>query len=111
MCTTDNANDLGLTDANNACQCGSHEHGPSSPASISAEAVTEDYLVSGMTCAHCVASVTEELTALKGVESVRVDLNPAGPSKVTVSSKDPLDRGAVDVAIDEAGYSLISANG
>ena len=33
-----------------------------------------DFTVSGMTCQHCVASVTEEVTDLPGVTEVDVDL-------------------------------------
>ena len=32
------------------------------------ESVTSEYLVSGMTCNHCVSSVTEELSELDGVD-------------------------------------------
>ena len=32
------------------------------------------YLVTGMTCAHCVAAVTEEVSRLDGVSAVDVDL-------------------------------------
>ena len=32
------------------------------------------YLVPGMHCAHCVAAVQEEVSAVPGVESVTVDL-------------------------------------
>ena len=35
---------------------------------------TQDFTVSGMTCQHCVASVTEEVTELSGVTAVDVDL-------------------------------------
>jgi copper chaperone len=35
---------------------------------------TLDFTVSGMTCQHCVASVTEEVTELAGVTVVDVDL-------------------------------------
>jgi copper chaperone CopZ len=62
-----------------------------------------------MTCSHCVASVTKELEALHGVEAVSVELNAGGTSKVTVSSAAPLDADAVRAAIDEAGYSLVTA--
>ena len=43
--------------------------------------------ISGMTCGHCVASVTEELKALDGVSEVSVDLNAGGVSTATVTSK------------------------
>ncbi|WP_431279964.1 heavy-metal-associated domain-containing protein [Leifsonia poae] len=67
------------------------------------------YLVSGMTCSHCVTSVTEELTALDGVESVSVDLRAGGTSTVAVASVGPLDRVAVRAAVEEAGYALVDA--
>ena len=35
---------------------------------------TLDFTVSGMTCQHCVASVTEEVNELAGVQEVDVDL-------------------------------------
>jgi copper chaperone len=67
---------------------------------------THTYRVAGMTCEHCVAAVTEELTALDGVTSVTVDLTAGGTSDVTVDSREPLDRDAVVRAVDEAGYAL-----
>jgi copper chaperone len=48
--------------------------------------------VVGMTCGHCVASVTEEITELPGVESVEVVLETG---QVTVISQDPLSEEAV----------------
>jgi len=35
---------------------------------------TLDFTVTGMTCQHCVASVTEEVNELSGVQEVVVDL-------------------------------------
>lgn len=48
--------------------------------------ITTQVSVSGMTCGHCVSSVTEELEAVDGVERVAVDLNAGGISTVTISS-------------------------
>ncbi|MBN9151156.1 MAG: heavy-metal-associated domain-containing protein [Cryobacterium sp.] len=62
-----------------------------------------------MTCGHCVSSVSEEVGTLDGVESVEVDLNAGGVSRVTVASQSALDLEAVRAAIDEAGYSLADA--
>lgn len=63
--------------------------------------------VSGMTCQHCVAHVTEELEALGGVKHVSIVLNKAGQSQVTVVSDILLDDAALKEAIDEAGdYTL-----
>lgn len=110
MCSTAATHgDLGLTDKNSACSCSTDAQGQADAAVSSSTAPTVDYLVTGMTCSHCVASVTEELEALDGVEVVGVELNAGGTSKVTVSSAAPLDTDAVRAAIDEAGYSLVSA--
>ncbi|MBN9607949.1 MAG: heavy metal transporter [Actinobacteria bacterium 69-20] len=68
---------------------------------------TTTYGVTGMTCEHCVASVTEEVTALPGVTGVSVDLVSGGESAVHVTSETPLDRGAVAGAVEEAGYQLV----
>ena len=64
---------------------------------------TSTYTVTGMTCEHCVASVTEELQELSGVGDVAVDLTT---SVVTVTSDAPLDDDLVRAAVDEAGYGL-----
>jgi copper chaperone len=61
------------------------------------------WTVTGMTCGHCVASVTEEVSGLSGVEDVQVDLETGA---VVVTSTGPLDRAAVAAAVAEAGYAL-----
>ena len=68
---------------------------------------TEVFRVSGMTCDHCVAAVTEELSTLPGVAGVRIDVVPGDVSEVTVDSAQPLDSAAVRAAVDEAGYELV----
>ena len=65
---------------------------------------TATYQVSGMTCGHCVQSVSSEVSALYGVEAVDVDL---ASGAVTVTSQQPLDTDAVRAAVDEAGYQLV----
>jgi copper chaperone len=62
--------------------------------------------VIGMTCGHCIQAVTQELTALDGVQDVAVELVPDGTSVVTVTSAAPLDNAEVRTALDEAGYEL-----
>ena len=63
--------------------------------------------VSGLTCGHCVAHVTEELEALNGVKNVSVLPNKGGQSTVTVLSDARLDDATLAEAIDEAGdYTL-----
>ncbi|HET7193823.1 MAG TPA: heavy-metal-associated domain-containing protein [Nocardioides sp.] len=64
---------------------------------------TRTYNVQGMTCGHCVASVTEEVQEIAGVEHVDVVLETGA---VTVTSSRPLDDTAVRDAVEEAGYRL-----
>lgn len=65
---------------------------------------TSTYNVTGMTCAHCVQSVTKALSRLPGVSGVRVDLDSGD---VEVDSADgAVDRAEVAGAVEEAGYSL-----
>ena len=70
------------------------------------------YTVTGMTCEHCVHSVTGELKNLAGVSDVAAVLVPGGTSVVTVTSDAPLAGSAVGAALDEAGgYELAAADG
>ncbi len=64
---------------------------------------TRTYTVTGMTCAHCAASVTEEISEIAGVENVDVVVETGS---VTVTSAAPLDPAAVQAAVEEAGYAL-----
>jgi copper chaperone len=61
------------------------------------------YQVEGMTCGHCVSSVTEEVGKVAGVSGIDVDL---ASGAVTVTSQAPLDRAVIDAAVVEAGYEL-----
>ena len=61
------------------------------------------YTVAGMTCAHCVASVTEEVSAIDGVTGVAVDL---AARTVVITSGRELSTTEVTTAITEAGYQL-----
>ena len=64
---------------------------------------TRQYTVTGMTCGHCVASVTEEVQEVPGVEDVDVVLETGS---LTVTSSQPVDDGAIRAAVEEAGYQL-----
>lgn len=64
---------------------------------------TSTVIVTGMTCNHCVASVSEEIGAIPGVTSVDVDL---ATGKVVIDSTTDLDPRAVSDAVEEAGYSV-----
>jgi copper chaperone CopZ len=64
---------------------------------------TSSFTVVGMTCGHCVSSVTEEVSQVPGVTDVDVDLATGG---LTVTSDTPVDDAAVQAAVEEAGYSV-----
>jgi len=64
--------------------------------------------VSGMTCGHCVSSVSEELETLAGVEKIDVDLNAGGISTVTITSTGPLSTSEIGEAVAEAGYLVVA---
>ncbi len=70
---------------------------------------TATYTVTGMTCAHCVASVSEEVSELAGVTDVAVELESGtltiSGDGATVSNVD-----AVRGAVEEAGYQLVTAS-
>lgn len=68
---------------------------------------TQSFEVDGMTCGHCVSSVTEELSGLAGVEGVDVQLVAGGRSTVTVAADAPLRLDDVRAAVSEAGYTLV----
>ncbi|MCV7431142.1 cation transporter [Mycolicibacterium bacteremicum] len=59
--------------------------------------------VQGMSCGHCVKSITAAVTPLAGVTSVDVDL---AAKKVTVTGN--ADPGVVAAAIEDCGYDVSS---
>ena len=63
---------------------------------------TRQYSVHGMTCAHCVMSVREEVAEVAGVHAVDVDLTSG---RLTVSGEH-VDDDAVRAAVEEAGYEV-----
>ncbi|MFI6889773.1 heavy-metal-associated domain-containing protein [Streptosporangium canum] len=81
-----------------ACACGTQDS-----ASAQGE-ITEGrtYTVSGMTCGHCVSSVSAEIGGIGGVTGVQVDL---ATGLVTVSGATFSDE-EIRAAVDRAGYAL-----
>jgi copper chaperone CopZ len=63
-----------------------------------------EYAVQGMTCEHCVRSVTEEVAAVDGVRAVEVEL---ASGRLVVRGAGVRDD-AVRVAVAEAGYEVIA---
>lgn len=61
-----------------------------------------EYTVQGMTCQHCVASVSEELAEVEGVDGVDVDL---ATGRVSVTGEGFSDD-EVRAAVREAGYEV-----
>lgn len=110
--------ELGLQATNGGgCACcapTSHAATANTTASATAQPasgeVSAQFLVEGMTCSHCLRSVTEEVSAIDGVSGVEVDLHAGGVSTVTVSSTAPVDAERVREAVEEAGYSLAAAS-
>jgi copper ion binding protein len=63
----------------------------------------QHFTVTGMTCGHCVASVTEEVSEIPDVDHVDVVLETGA---LTVTSAEPVDAAAVRTAVEDAGYQL-----
>ena len=59
--------------------------------------------VAGMTCQHCVMSVSEEVGEIDGVSAVDVSLESGA---VTVLADREIGRAEIAAAVTEAGYEL-----
>lgn len=64
--------------------------------------MTKTYTVEGMSCQHCVDSVTEEISKIPGTQGVDVNL---AAGTVTVTGEGFSDA-EIAAAIDEAGFTL-----
>lgn len=62
---------------------------------------TSTFTVIGMTCGHCVSTVTKEVSQVAGVDGVSVDL---ATGRLTVTSPADVDDSAVRAAVEKAGY-------
>jgi copper chaperone len=65
---------------------------------------SDEMIVAGMTCSHCVMSVREEVAAVPGITSVDVDL---ASGRLTVTGEGYSDE-AIKAAVAEAGYEVIA---
>jgi copper chaperone CopZ len=66
------------------------------------------YTINGMTCEHCVKAITEEVSALDGVDNVTVSLESGS---MTIDSAEEIPFGKVADAVDEAGeYTVAEAS-
>lgn len=89
-----------------ACACGGHGAHHAHGDDHAAVGTGQRFEVAGMTCEHCVASITEELSALDGVEAVSVDLKPGAASTVVVDASRALSGAEIRAAVEDAGYTL-----
>lgn len=103
--------ELGLKETNPGCSCCAAPDGAQHDTAVPSTALVEytQILVEGMSCGHCVNSLTEELSALEGVEQVSADLNVGGTPTVTIHHSTPLHLDAVRAAGHEAGYTVADA--
>jgi copper chaperone len=61
--------------------------------------------VKGMSCQHCVMSVTKALNQLEGIQNVQVDLQK---EEFRFDNTKALALNRIEKAIEEAGYEVIS---
>jgi copper chaperone len=61
--------------------------------------------VKGMSCQHCVMSVTKALNRLEGIQNIQVDLQKG---EVRFDNTKALVSNLIEKAIEEAGYEVIS---
>lgn len=70
--------------------------------------MTQTIQVTGMSCAHCVRAVSEEIAQLPGVTAVTVELHPEGASIVAIEADAEVGDEALATALDDAGsYRLV----
>ena len=65
--------------------------------------VVQKFQVSGMTCGHCVSSVTEEISQLAGVHDIKVTLENG---ELEFTADQEIAKELVAAAVAEAGYSI-----
>ncbi|MDP9870252.1 MULTISPECIES: heavy-metal-associated domain-containing protein [Streptosporangium] len=86
-----------------ACACGTQDSASTQAAAVGADASV--YTVSGMTCGHCVSSVSSEIGKVGGVTGVQVDL---ASGSVSVSGAGFSDED-IRAAVERAGYTPTGA--
>jgi len=60
--------------------------------------------VKGMSCQHCVMSVTKALSKLEGIQNVKVDL-PKG--EVSFENTKAVAPATIEKTIEDAGYQVV----
>ncbi len=62
--------------------------------------------VKGMSCNHCVMSITKALTKLDGIQNVKVDLQKG---EVSFDDTKTLGPEKIEKAIEDAGYQVVKS--
>src|SRR5699024_2221816 len=73
----------------------------------SLEMHTSEFVVRGMSCGGCEASVREAVSQLSAVTDVQVS---AQSGRLTVTAQQPVDDAAVLAAVEAAGYRAASVS-
>lgn len=110
MCGTSSHN-LPLIQVSSGCACCSPQGNRAVEPAVAVDTAdirhrSTQFKVTGMTCGHCVAGVSEKLGRLEGIADVAVDLVPDGVSTVTVYGTENISPDAVRAAVSEAGYEF-----
>ena len=66
---------------------------------------TQQLIIDGMSCGHCVMSVKKELLKVDGLKVENVEIGKA----VVQYDESKVNRNTLEKAITEAGYRLVSA--
>ena len=88
-----------------ACSSGTKKVEEKSAAPV--EIVETSLDIGGMTCDHCVASVTKGINELDGIESVTVTLDDS--TAVVKYNASALDIDDIKKAVEKRGYTVKSA--
>ena len=61
--------------------------------------------IKGMSCQHCVASVTKALSGIAGISDVKINLEKG---EATFSEKSPVSKETIREAITKIGFEVVS---
>ena len=61
--------------------------------------------VKGMSCQHCVMSVTKALNQLEGIQNIQVDL---AKGEVQFDNTKEVASNRIEKAVEDAGYEVVS---
>jgi len=66
-----------------------------------------DFTLTGLTCNHCVMTVSRAVALVPCVTGVSIDLVANGESTLHVESTVPIDPDVLGTAVHDAGYELV----